>query len=84
MLGGGVDAATLVASNYHQTIHSQVRGVHHLGRDTSLLKSICRIGNWVKGAPVKLLRVSYNQNDETLSRNSLRYLSKANLTIAVN
>jgi len=24
------------------------------------------------------------QNDETLSRNSLRYLSKANLTIAVN
>jgi len=33
---------------------------------------------------VKRLRVSYNQNDETLSRNSLRYLSKANLTIAVN
>ena len=29
------------------------------------------------------LRVSYNQNDETLSRNSLRYLSKANLPIAV-
>jgi len=41
----------------------------------------------VKGAlcaEVKRLRVSYNQNDETLSRNSLRYLSKANLTIAVN
>jgi len=33
---------------------------------------------------VKRLRVSYNRNDETLSRNSLRYLSKANLTIAVN
>jgi len=29
-------------------------------------------------------RVSYNQNDETISRNSLRYLSKANLPIAVN
>jgi len=41
----------------------------------------------VKGAvcaQVKRLRVSYNRNDETLSRNSLRYLSKANLTIAVN
>ena len=35
-------------------------------------------------AEVKRLRVSYNQNDETLSRNSLRYLSKANLSIAVN
>jgi len=35
-------------------------------------------------AQVKRLRVSYNQNDETLSRNSLRYLSKANLSIAVN
>jgi len=30
------------------------------------------------------LRVSYTQNDETLSRNSLRYLSKTNLPIAVN
>jgi len=41
----------------------------------------------VKGAlcaEVKRLRVSYNQNDETLSRNSLRYLSKANSTITVN
>jgi len=41
----------------------------------------------IKGAlcaEVKRPRVSYNQNDETLSRNSLRYLSKANLTIAVN
>jgi len=28
-------------------------------------------------AEVIRLRVSYNQNDETLSRNSLRYLSKA-------
>jgi len=36
------------------------------------------------GAQVIRLRVSYNQNDETLSRNSLRYLSKANLPIAVN
>jgi len=42
----------------------------------------------VKGALCALvirIRVSYNQNDETLSRNSLRYLSKeANSTIAVN
>jgi len=41
----------------------------------------------VKGAlcaKVKRLRVSYNQNDETLSRNSLMYMSKANLTIAVD
>ena len=30
------------------------------------------------------LRVSYNRNDETLSRNSLRYLSKANSPIAVH
>jgi len=35
-------------------------------------------------AEVIRLRVSYNQNDKTLSRNSLRYLSKANLTIAVH
>ena len=35
-------------------------------------------------AQAKRLRVSYNQNDKTLSRNSLRYLSKANLTIAFN
>jgi len=44
-------------------------------------------GKGVKGAlyaEVKRLRISYNQNDETLSRNSLRYLSKANLTIAVD
>ena len=30
------------------------------------------------------LRVSYNQNDEILSRNSLMYMSKANLHIAVD
>ena len=30
------------------------------------------------------LRVSNIQNDETLSRNSLRYLSKANLSMVVN
>jgi len=30
------------------------------------------------------LRVSYNQTDETLSRNSLRYLSKASLPMAVH
>jgi len=30
------------------------------------------------------LRVSYDQNDETLSQNSLRYLSRASLPIAVN
>jgi len=30
------------------------------------------------------LRVSYNQNDEPLSGNSLRYQSKENLPIAVN
>jgi len=39
--------------------------------------------SWVKGALcalVKRLRVPYNQNDETLSRNSLMYMSKANLT----
>jgi len=35
-------------------------------------------------AEVLRRRVSYNQNDETLSRNSLRYLSKANLPIAVH
>jgi len=35
-------------------------------------------------ARVIRLRVSSNQNDETLSRNSLRYLSKANSLIAVN
>jgi len=35
-------------------------------------------------AEVIRLRVSYNQNDETLSRNSLRYLSKSNLPIAIN
>jgi len=35
-------------------------------------------------AEVIQLRVSSNQNDETLSRNSLRYLSKANLPIAVH
>ena len=29
-------------------------------------------------------RVSYNQNDETLSLNSLRYLSNAGLTVVVN
>jgi len=33
---------------------------------------------------MKRLRVSYNHNDETLTRNSLRYLSKANLTISVD
>ena len=39
----------------------------------------------VKGAlcaQVIRLRVSYNQIDETLSRNSLMYMSKANLPIA--
>ena len=39
------------------------------------------IGLRVKGslcAQVIWLRVAYNQNDDTLSRNSLRYLSKAN------
>ena len=30
------------------------------------------------------LRLSSNQNDETLSRNSLMYMSKANLLIALN
>jgi len=38
----------------------------------------------VKGALcayVIRLRVSYNQNDETLSRNSLRYLSKSSLKV---
>ena len=30
------------------------------------------------------LRVSNSQNDETLSQNSPRYLSKANLCIVVN
>jgi len=30
------------------------------------------------------LRVSHNQNDETLSQNSLRYLRNANLPIAVH
>ena len=30
------------------------------------------------------LRVSYNRNDETISQNSLMYVSKANLTITVN
>jgi len=34
-------------------------------------------------AQVKRLRVSYYENEKTLRRNSLRYLSKANLTIAV-
>ena len=29
-------------------------------------------------------RVSSNQNDETITRNSFMYMSKANLTIAVN
>ena len=29
-------------------------------------------------------RVSYTQNDETLSRNSLRYVSEANLPMAIN
>ena len=29
-------------------------------------------------------RFSYNQNEETFSRSSLRYLSKASLPIAVN
>jgi len=46
-----------------------------------------RVNPNLKGALcayVKRLRVSYNQNDETRSRNSLRYLSKANLTIAVH
>jgi len=41
----------------------------------------------VKGALcacVIRLRVSYSQNDETLSRNSLMYMSKANLPIAVH
>jgi len=41
----------------------------------------------VKGAlcaEVIRLRVSYNQNGETLSRNSLCYLSKAYLLMAVN
>ena len=41
----------------------------------------------IKGAlcaQVIRLRVFYNQNDETLSRNSLIYMSKASLTIAVN
>jgi len=42
---------------------------------------------WIKGALcayVIRLRVSYNQNDETLSQNSLMYLSKVNLPIVVN
>ena len=46
-----------------------------------------RVNPRVKGAlcaQVKRLRVSDNQNDETLSQNSLMYMSKANLTIAVN
>jgi len=41
----------------------------------------------VKGAlcaEVIRLRVSYNQNDETLGRNSLRYRSRANLPILVH
>jgi len=41
----------------------------------------------VKGAlcaEVIRLRVSYNKNDESRSQNSLRYLSKANLLIAVH
>jgi len=49
--------------------------------------SLCIVCRLVKGALcayVKRLRVSYNQNDETLSRSSLRYLSKANLAIAVH
>jgi len=42
--------------------------------------------NGVKGlcAQVIRLRVSYNQNDEALSRNSLMYMSKADLTIVVH
>jgi len=47
---------------------------------------IYRVRVTLKGAlcaQVIRLRVSYTQNDETLSRNSLRYLSKANLPIAV-
>jgi len=35
-------------------------------------------------AEVIRLRVSYNRTDETLSRNSLMYMSKANLPRAVN
>ena len=41
----------------------------------------------VKGAlwaEVKRLGVSYNPNDETLSRDSLMYMSNANLPIAVD
>ena len=47
-------------------------------------------GVGVKGALCALcaqvirLRVSHNQNDETRSRNSRRYLSKANIPIAVH
>jgi len=52
-----------------------------------LALSLCSGGAWLKGALcAEVIRpgVAYNQNDETLSRNSLRYLSKANLLIAVH
>jgi len=41
----------------------------------------------LQGAPCAQVirhRVSYNQNDENFSRNSLMYMSKANLPIAVD
>jgi len=46
-----------------------------------------RVGVKSKGALCAYVirsRVSYNQNDRTLSQNSLRYLSKANLPMAFN
>jgi len=70
-------------------IQMQRRRAFHLrgaAQRLLLLERMRSSSTRIKGALcayVIQLRVSYNQNDETLSRNSLRYLSKASLTIAV-
>jgi len=63
---------------------SRLRSCHGVCCVVVVVLVSCRRVKGALCAKVKRLRVSYNQNDETLSRNSLRCLSEANLTIAVN
>ena len=63
------------------------RAVRVRGGRADVALSTERTGARIKGALcayVIRLRVSYNQNEEIISQNSLRYLSKANLPIAVD
>jgi len=58
------------------SLHRRTRRTTAFGFTLTFKGALC--------AYVIRLWVSYNQNDETLSRNSLRYLNKTSSTIAVN